>query len=191
MIQRFGRVNRRGNKDICNCDDINLFVCNVGSENDKYIYSRSTVEKTINKLSNIDILYESKIQQLIDNIYSDGYSEKEEKEYNSILNMFESYLRDLHPFIDNPESKQEFEGLFKSFEVVPSCFQNEYLECIEQRKYYDAMSYITQIYYRQFFSLKKDNLISQNGNNSHIVHTKYDETLGLLIENEDSPYKEL
>lgn len=187
LIQRFGRINRKGNKGIC---DVNIF--RVGSKNDKYIYSEDITERTLEALEKIDVLYESKIQYLIDYVYENGYDQKQEEKYNSVRNLFKNHLKSLHPFIDKSDGKEEFEGLFRSIEVVPSCYQDQYMNCIEEIKYYDAMSYITQISEGQFFSLKNRNLIHRIGHDNHyIVNVEYDEEFGLLIEKESNAYNEI
>ncbi len=184
LIQRFGRINRKNKKGICN-----VFICKIGGKSDRYIYSQKIVDKTVEVLVNIDILYESEIQGLIDTVYGQGYTEVQEEKYNYIRDTFETHLNSLNPFIENPESEQEFEGLFKSVEVVPEQFQNEYLECVDQKKYYESMSYITQISQRRFQRLKKEKLINIIDGNC-IVNVGYDEKLGLLVEKENHPYKE-
>ena len=43
LIQRFGRINRKGRKGICD-----VCICKEGGENDPFIYSRDKVERTLN-----------------------------------------------------------------------------------------------------------------------------------------------
>lgn len=186
LIQRFGRINRKNQKGIC---DVHIY--RIGSQADKYIYSKETTKRTIEALEDVDILYESKIQGLIDYVYENGYDSKQEEAYNSVKKLFLQHLKSLHPFFDNPDSKQEFDGLFKSIEVVPACFQDEYMRCMEEKRYYDAMSFITQISDRQFKMLYSKNLVNRIGDDSHyFVNVKYDKTFGLLIDSENHPYME-
>lgn len=187
LIQRFGRINRKGYKGIC---DVNIF--RIGGKSDKYIYSEEVTKKTLEALEGIDVLYESKIQDLIDYVYENGYDQKQEEKYNSVLNLFKIHLDSLYPFIDKSDGKEEFEGLFKSIEVVPACYQNEYMQCIENKEYYEAMSYITQISEGQFFRLRNKNLLHRIGSDNHyIANVEYDEEFGLLIEKEKNTYREL
>ena len=186
LIQRFGRVNRKSKKGICQVN-----VCRVGGPSDKYIYSGEITQKTIKALESVDVLHDSRIQDLVNFVYETGYSDEQEEKYNFIINLFKRHLKDLFPFIDNQDGKHEFEGLFKSIEVVPACYQNEYLECIEEKRYYDAMSFITQISENQFQILRDKGLIHRIGeDNHHFVDVEYDPTLGLLIENKNHPYIE-
>ena len=187
LIQRFGRINRKGEKGIC---DVN--ICRIGGASDKYIYSKRTTERTIEALRNFDILHESLIQGLIDRVYESGYDEEQEEKYNFIRNLFERHLKSLQPFVDNPDGKQEFEGLFKSIEVIPIHFQDEYMRCIEEKRYYDAMSFVTQVSEMQFKLLYGKNLIHRIGDGSHnFVNLQYDEEFGLLMDKENNPYYEI
>ena len=43
LIQRFGRINRKGKKGTCD-----VCICREGGENDHYIYSREKVDRTLN-----------------------------------------------------------------------------------------------------------------------------------------------
>ena len=125
-------------------------------------------------------------------MYETGYSNEQEEKYNFVINLFKRHLKDLFPFIDNQDGKHEFEGLFKSIEVIPARYQNEYLECIEEKRYYDAMSYVTQISENQFRILKGKNLIHRIGEDNHyFVDVQYDNTLGLIIDSENHPYTEI
>lgn len=187
LIQRFGRINRKGKKGIC---DVN--VCRTGGSSDKYIYSERTTRLTIEALGSVDILHESLIQGLIDRVYENGYDEEQEEKYNFIKNLFKRHLKSLHPFVDNPDGKQEFQGLFKSVEVVPDRFQDEYLQCINEKRYYDAMSFVTQISETQFKLLYGKKLIYRiDDDGSNFVRLEYDEKYGLLMDKESNPYYEI
>ena len=96
--------------------------------------------------------------------------------------MFERHLQDIIPFIENSEGRKEFNELFKSVEVVPACYEQEYLAEIDTRKYYEARAYIAQISYNQFARLKKAGQIYENERlNQYFIKVHYDETLGLLL----------
>jgi len=70
LIQRFGRVNRRKNergypKRICE-----VFVFSKGSENDRFIYDEQIVKKTLDVLSNFDLLYEYIVYDAVNEVYT-------------------------------------------------------------------------------------------------------------------------
>ncbi len=181
LIQRFGRVNRKRQKGICD-----VSICKKGGENDHYIYSKDKVERTLRAFETVDVLYESTIQDLIDEVYNDGYDEKEREVFETAKRLFERHLQGIVPFIESPSSRQEFNELFKSVEVVPECYEEDFWEKIENREYYDSKAYITQISYNQFARLNKDGQLYEQKRFGQLgqwfIKVRYDETLGLLID---------
>ena len=77
LIQRFGRINRKGEKGENGICDVH--ICENGGENDHFIYSTDKVLRTLCVLAPVDILYESEIQDLIDAVYYSGYDKKNRK----------------------------------------------------------------------------------------------------------------
>ena len=178
LIQRFGRINRKGKKDIC---DVN--ICKKGGKSDKFIYSTEKVERTINAFASVDVLHESKIQNLINDVYTDGYDEKELEIYNSAKRKFERHLRKIVPFIEDASGRDEFEGLFKSIPVVPMTYKDDYSALIEAKEYYEAMSYLAQIQEYQFARLCRDDLLSKDEKlRQWFINVRYDENLGLIFD---------
>ena len=181
LIQRFGRVNRKRQKGICD-----VCICKEGGENDHFIYSRDKVERTLNAFAPVDVLHESKIQSLIDEVYSAGYDEKEKEKFDTAKQLFQRHLQDIVPFIENASSLQEFYALFKSIEVVPACYEEEFWHKIENREYYEAKAYIAQISHNQFARLHKDGQLYEHKRFGQLgqwfTKVHYDETLGLLID---------
>ena len=183
LIQRFGRINRKGEKGVNGICDVH--ICQEGGEYDKYIYSTDKVERTINAFASVgdNDLQESEIQRLIDEVYSEGYDEKEEDKFNRAKRMFERHLQDIVPFIEDSKGRKEFNELFKSVEVVPTCYEEEYLTEFDARKYYEAKAYIAQISYSQFAKLYKDGQINENERiNQYFINVRYDDTLGLILD---------
>ena len=181
LIQRFGRVNRKRQKGICD-----VSICKEGGENDHYIYSKDKVERTLRAFETVDVLHESKIQSLIDNVYNEGYDEKEREKFEAAKRLFERHLQGIVPFIENPSSRQEFNELFKSVEIVPACYEEDFWAKIENREYYDAKAYIAQISHNQFARLHKDGQLYERKHFGQLgqwfIKVRYDETLGLLID---------
>ena len=101
LIQRFGRINRKGKKGICD-----VHICNQGGKSDSFIYSTEKVERTKKAFTSVDVLHESKIQNLIDEVYREGYDEKELDKFKRANQLFERHLQDIVPFIENVSSRQ-------------------------------------------------------------------------------------
>ena len=179
MIQRFGRVNRNRKKKTCD-----VYICKKGSESDRYIYATDKVERTLNAFASVDVLHESKIQNLIEEVYGEGYDTEEYKEFNRAKQDFERHLQDIFPFIESTAGRDEFENLFKSIEVVPACYQADFQKKIKNREYYEANAYITQVSDRQFERLRKEGRVDYEdfGRLEHrFIRVSYDPTLGLRL----------
>ena len=178
LIQRFGRVNRKRQKGICD-----VCICREGGENDGFIYSTERVQRTLQAFASVDILHESETQNLIDLVYRDGYDEKEQEKFDKAKRAFEQLLQDVVPFIERAENRQEFRKLFKSVEVVPADYEEEFGEEIEARRYYEARGYIAQISENQFARLHSDGQLYEDERlGQWFIKVNYDETLGLLLD---------
>ena len=178
LIQRFGRVNRKGEKGICD-----VYICKEGGENDKYIYSPDKIERTLNAFTSVDVLYESKIQSLIDEVYCDGYNETEQEEFKKAKRTFERHVEEIIPFIEDKSGRDAFEKLFKSIEVVPLIYKDTYSAHIEAKEYYKAMAYIAQIQEYQFAKLYREKLLNKDERlRQWFINVHYDETLGLILD---------
>ena len=184
LIQRFGRINRIGKKGENGICDVH--ICEKGGENDGFIYSSETVERTLNAFASVEVLHESGIQSLIDGVYYDGYNEKEQEKFDKAKQLFERHLQDIVPFIEDSEGRKEFNELFKSVEVVPECYEEDFLEKIESREYYEARAYIAQISDRQFARLRQEGQLYETKRfgqfGQWFIKVRYDETLGLLLD---------
>ena len=184
LIQRFGRINRKGKKGICD-----VHICNHGGKSDSFIYSTEKVERTKKALTSVDVLHESKIQNLIDKVYGDGYDEKEYEKFDRAKRMFEQHVECIVPFIEDKSGRDEFENLFKGIEVVPIKFKDAYLAHIEAKEYYEAMAYVAQIRDYQFARLRRENLLNKDDSNRQwFINVCYDETLGLLLDEPNSNF---
>lgn len=181
LIQRFGRVNRKRQRGICE-----VYICKEAGENDRFIYSIDKVLRTLNALAAVDILYESETQNLIDTVYCSGYDEKELEKFNRAKQLFERHLQRIVPFIEDPEGRKEFNELFKSVEVVPECYEDDFWEKIENRESYEAKAYIAQMSHNQFARLHKDGQLYEGKRFGRLgqwfTKVRYDETLGLIID---------
>lgn len=185
LIQRFGRINRKRQKGICD-----VHICKESGENDHFIYSTDKILRTLNALASVDVLHESKIQYLIDTVYCNGYDEKEMEKFKRAKLLFERHLQGIVPFIEDPTGRKEFNELFKSVEVVPECYEEDFWGKIENREFYEARAYIAQISYNQFARLHKDGQLYEGKRFGRLgqwfTKVRYDETLGLLVDEHSS-----
>ena len=179
LIQRFGRVNRRGWAENI-IKPVNVFT--QGSDNDKFIYNQNIVQKTVEHLRNVDLLKESIIQEILDDIYSEGYNDKDQEIFDMVKNSFGNIINNLIPFMNNPNL--EFYSLFNSYEVIPIKYREDYLEKIDNKEYFEAMGYCLSVSKGQFHKLHKQNNIEKVGND-FFINVKYDSDLGLLLSDEE------
>ena len=178
LIQRFGRVNRKREKDICD-----VCICQEGGRSDSFIYDTEKVERTKNAFTQIDVLHESTIQGLIDEVYCAGYNETEQEKFKNAKRTFERHVEDIVPFIEDKSGRDEFEKLFKSIEVVPFIYKDIYSEHIAAKAYYEAMAYVAQIQEYQFAKLYRENLCNKDERlRQWFINVHYDETLGLILD---------
>jgi len=184
LIQRFGRVNRRKDqngfplKKICP-----VYVFTKGSENDRYIYDQQKVMQTLNHLNSIDLLHENLLQQITDNVYSDGFG-AQETEFKETKELFSKLINDLQPYTSKKRSESEFYNLFNSIEAVPLRYAAEYDECIRSGRIFDAMSYIVPLSLGQYHKLKFENRVEQDKERI-IIDARYDNEIGLILDKRD------
>lgn len=182
LIQRFGRVNRKGWENNL-IKPVNVFT--LGSEKDKFIYNQNIVGKTLDVLKNIDLLKESIIQNMLDEVYGNGYDLEDQKKFDDVKNHFNIYFKDVVPFINSKDNEKNFYKLFESYEVVPQKFKCEYLEKIQNKEYFEAMAYCLSISKNQFMRFINENNVEEV-NNTFFINVCYDKDLGLLISTEES-----
>ena len=179
LIQRFGRVNRRKNekglpsKGVCD-----VFIFSKGSENDKFIYDERIVKKTLEVLNNFDLLYERKLYDAVNEVYAKGFGDKR-NEFEDTRILFKQIINNITPFKNSNKKESEFYNLFDSIEVVPELYRTEYLDCVENKKIFDAMQYCLRLNSGQYYRLLNEDRIDYE--NKIFVDAKYDAELGLLI----------
>ncbi len=178
LLQRFGRVNRRGKKGIA---PVYIFSEGSGVEKGKWtIYDLERTERSIAVLKDINILQETKVQEIVNEVYKEGYSENELKILKDVSENFLKFYQSNVPFLDAQKKESDFYNLFKSVEVIPSIFWDEYLNEIEEKRFFEAMKYKLSISLGQYAYLKNEGRVTST-NNGIIVDAVYDNELGLLI----------
>lgn len=176
LIQRLGRINRTKRMKLAD-----VFICRQGGKSDHYIYPKDRVERTIDVLENVDVLYESLIQDLIDNVYGNNYNDRELEKFCFARESFAKLLKSIFPFIEDASGREEFSGLFKSIEVVPSIYEDEFMKCIEEKHFYESMAYVTSISEQQFARLFKEGQMYKH-DKQWFTRVDYDKEKGLLID---------
>ncbi|RME81319.1 MAG: CRISPR-associated helicase Cas3' [Planctomycetota bacterium] len=183
LIQRFGRVNRRGKKK----ELAQVWITTEIGEESTYIYPQEKIIKTLNILKSLDgrPLKEDQMEDIVDQVYSEGYEGKDAKTFQKVQNQFRAQIEELKAFYDG-QHKEEYYRLFQSVEVLPNLFYGEYEAALREKRYFDAIGYLTNLSYSQFWKLhKEDKLFYANELKVHVAKVEYHSRLGILLEEED------
>jgi len=184
LVQRFGRVNRKRPpiqeiKDVC--------VFQIPTKNDFYIYKAERIEKTLSVLQRVNDkqLSESLVQELVDAVYAEGYKGKDLEEFESVRRIFPQLWQEILPFIDDKRKEEDFYALFDGVEVVPEKYRDDYEKCIQAKDYFGAIEFIATITNGQYRKLKEQGQLYRESimdSDTIFIQTKYDEELGLLLD---------
>jgi CRISPR-associated endonuclease/helicase Cas3 len=185
LIQRFGRVNRKGEKGV-----VPVHIFTQGSKYDKYFYDENRIQKTLEYLTEGIELSQVAVNEIIEKVYSDGYTESEDKLFKDVYKSFSDCINSLVPFIES-DKEEEYFDLIKSYQVIPSgVIEQEYRGCMEEKRYFESMRYFVNISIGQMMGLKSKDAFTQRpvtiGNYKYsyfVVDAEYDNNLGLLISN--------
>lgn len=195
LIQRFGRVNRRRVKGICEC-----VVFKEHNPEDEYIYSPAIVEKTIVAFSQIvnsnsGIIDEALLQLSIDEVYND-WNADDKKKFDDQYRYLKDALQSLSPMLKNKHSEEDFYRQFDGVKILPQNNKGSYEECLTNLDFISAESEKVQISKRKFIGwLKSDNIRRENFAFSKgtkvnveqylITNKRYTNELGLLANEEE------
>ncbi|MHA1307833.1 MAG: CRISPR-associated helicase Cas3' [Candidatus Heimdallarchaeota archaeon] len=183
LIQRFGRVNRRGGEE-----KGLVYILEKGGKWDSLIYPQridQTLEAFKDLLNSNDIekegfiLNEFLIKELVKKVYKDGYSSKEQEIFDKSFNRFSRVRKSCFPFIDH-ENKDDFYELFDSYEVIPEYYKSSLFELKEKKNEFLIPELVVNISSKNFHKLKDKGLI-KNIDDHYIAKVTYDPRKGLQI----------
>ncbi|MFA4646522.1 CRISPR-associated helicase Cas3' [Pyrococcus kukulkanii] len=181
LIQRFGRVNRRGFGK-----PVDVYVLTKGSEGDKKVYKPySVVQRTVRILKSLDgeILWESKIPELVSDAYR-GVAKDLRKEIEKYREMAEEVFESVKP-MQIGESEERFYEMFEGFEAVPSMYQGKVQELLDKGLGIEVYRYLVPVPLWLFMSEREQfHHLSSTGPGRHIIvaELEYSPELGLLRE---------
>lgn len=156
LFQRFGRINRRRKKEISP-----IYISKLGSEYDHYIYPKVVIDRTLDLLSQLNIVHEEKLQQYLDFVYPD-WDKEQYKEYTNTKIGFKQSLNSLQSYIQHKENEEAFYEKFDGIQVLPVQYLGEYKKYIEQYEYIDAESLLVTIHRSNYFRLKSKGIIDNH-----------------------------
>ncbi len=180
LVQRFGRVNRAGNKGV-----VPVKIAVIPSEKDHYIYSQDFVEKTLNLFQDGKELNQQDVEQMVNTVYSQGYTGENSQIYENTRSEFAKVITGMTPHFDS-DAIRDFYALIRTVEVVPIQFESEYLKAIEEGSYLGAMRYLTNISFGQKYRLTSLDRIGQRrtvkGDFYWSVDARYNTKFGLQLD---------
>ncbi|MGE5557827.1 MAG: CRISPR-associated helicase Cas3' [Bacillota bacterium] len=174
LLQRFGRVNRRGKKGTCPV----YILTKQTSEYD--IYDRRLIEKTIEIITKHDDkpLHEDDVTGWLNWIYDQEGLKEEwlEKVAESRRQFRKLCLDSLYPFNEDKELEKDFESLFDGMDVLPACLVDEF-DRLLLISVIEAHSLLVSMDQKRAFSKR---CRWDDKRNVWITETEYDPHLGLL-----------
>lgn len=191
LLQRFGRVNRRCKKGLC---PVHVFR---EPSDGQGVYGRSRnpaesghiVRVTLAELErhNGAVIDEAAINTWLDVIYADPQLRQQwELSYEHIADQAEQLIAGLLPFSSDAQREEAFEQLFDGVEIVPRCFERQYVELILLDEFIEANNFLVGISRRRFAILRRQGKIreatSDHGRSVWVADLDYDQDLGLRFE---------
>jgi len=145
LLQRFGRVNRKRVKGICDC-----IVFTERNKSDKYIYKdEEIIERTLEvlekaSLQNEGIIDEKETQEYIDFVYP-NWNEKLQDEFDKTYELLKFSVNELAPFIYSQNKEEEFYKQFDGIPVLPISLEKIYREHLDNFDFISAESLTVKI----------------------------------------------
>ncbi|MBP7562632.1 MAG: CRISPR-associated helicase Cas3' [Candidatus Cloacimonetes bacterium] len=147
LLQRFGRINRKALKDLCN-----ITVFRTGGPNDRFVYDENIVNRTLNILESVDTMHEDDIQKMLNTVYPD-WEPKQKQSFENTKILFKQSLELLFPYTENKEREEDFYSRFNGNKVLPACLYRDFKNLIEQREWIKADMLLVSITKNKFASL--------------------------------------
>lgn len=179
LLQRFGRVNRKGVKGL---SDIYIY----DNSND-FIYDESIIKNTDKVLEEIirndkRIILEEKVNYYLDKVYTQFNLE----EYNNIKCDFLKMIKGLRVGFYNNDAIDEMCQI-DTINILPKCLFDEYVKFIKDKKYLEAESLKLNIRKKKMFIDKR--IFDYNKEYKVLLaNYKYDENIGLVFEEDIDGY---
>ncbi|MBU3174301.1 CRISPR-associated helicase Cas3' [Clostridium estertheticum] len=172
LLQRFGRVNRKGEKGV---SEVHIFK----NSNEK-IYNLDIIIKTkyvIDEIIEKDngIIKEEKVNYYLDKVYSDI----NRADYEIRKNQINQIIENLRVGVYNQDSDMIEKS---SLQVLPSILSNEYNIFIENKDYMSANSLFVNISDAQFAYQCRSGIIYKNEKDIYITNCRYTKEKGLEYE---------
>jgi CRISPR-associated endonuclease/helicase Cas3 len=178
LVQRFGRVNRRGRKELA---PVHVYR---QPDDGQIVYNIELVQRTLAILEreNGRPVAEHAIGAWLDEIYSGELAERLKQEYERASSEFEATcLRTLRPFQASRELETDFYRAFDGIDVLPASLLDEYEQLLEDDPIL-ARELLVSIRWVHYVILAKKGLVVPADKEARlpvIVEAYYDSEVGL------------
>ena len=177
LVQRFGRVNRKGR--------LGLAPVHVFTEPDdgQGIYDERMVKGALEVLirhANGRAIHEGQVGKWLDEVFEvDGLLGDWEKKYSRTAAEFREICDILSPFESDPGLEEAFDKLFDSVEVLPKSLEDRFL-AVRKTRPLEASELLVPISWRRWHQLRQARLLwTEKGKWPQVVEVPYSEELGL------------
>jgi CRISPR-associated endonuclease/helicase Cas3 len=159
LLQRFGRVNRKAAKGICP-----VYVFRQPDDG-QGVYGRDRdpersgriVRVTLAELEQHDgaIIDEATINEWLDRIYADPLLNQQWRDaYQRMAQQVDLIIQGIRPFQSDEQREDEFERMFNGVDVVPQCFERDYVHLLVEERFIEANDYLVGISKQRFAILR-------------------------------------
>lgn len=182
LVQRFGRVNRKGR--VAELAPVHIFTEPADGQG---IYDKRLVQGALQALAEhadgrpVD---ENAVQDWLDAIYGEDEVWAEwNAQYNQAATEFrQAFLDTLCPFNADPSLEQAFDRLFDGTEVLPLCLAGEF-ERLRRERPLEAAELLVSISWGRWHQLRAAGRVqTEKGQWPQVVGVLYTEELGLNFE---------
>lgn len=191
LLQRFGRVNRSCAKGICPVyvfrqpDDGQYVYGNHKDEHQRGHIVRVTLAEL--ERHNGELIDESAINTWLDTIYADPQLQSQwEIDFRQMALQAAAILGSLRPFNSDEQKEEEFESLFDGVEVVPRCFEAQYVAHLMRDEFIEANNYLVSISKQKFATLARNGLMrraeTEGLRHAWVADLEYDPLVGLVFD---------
>lgn len=155
LLQRFGRVNRKPlhklqelppeeryrEVTVCRSQWPGTFPIYDGDSNGKRLVAR-----TLDSLPDGEVLRESKVNDLIDDVYDEEQLEESLRESRTKQDQLKEIVNRLDP--GNEKSRREedlLDDMIDSIPIVPVRYREIYRDCLVERRFFEAQNFVFNI----------------------------------------------
>lgn len=189
LIQRFGRVNRRGEKGetvLLEGHEVRVVPVTVLTQpaSGQHVYEDTLVERTLEVLRECaeagGLLHDDLLSGWLERIYAGDLLAELQRQYDQGKREVARFMRDLKPFCSDTDLRQSFEDLFDGVEVLPKQLDQQYraekeISPLQARSLLVSMSAQQKGRFRQHVRWDEELKL-------WVADLPYDDTLGLLLQ---------